>query len=78
MEGLFFWRDYAYSAYDSQAQIAVVVPRVQADLKTMSAHGRFFGMSVIVAVVAENTAQGISIQICLTKICDQMTAVFEI
>lgn len=50
---------------------------VQADLKTMSAHG-VFGMSVIVAVVAENTARVISIQdIAPNIICDQMTAVFE-
>ncbi len=50
---------------------------VQADLKTMSAHG-VFGMSVIVAVVAENTARVISIQDMPSQIiCDQMTAVFE-
>ena len=50
---------------------------VQADLKTMSAHG-VFGMSVIVAVVAENTARVISIQdIEPNIICDQMEAVFE-
>ena len=34
---------------------------VQADLKTMAAHG-VFGMSVIVSVVAENTARVIDIQ----------------
>lgn len=50
---------------------------VQADLKTMSAHG-VFGMSVICAVVAENTARVISVQdIDSQIICDQMTAVFE-
>lgn len=50
---------------------------VQADLKTMSAHG-VFGMSVIVAVVAENTSRVISIQdIEPNIIADQMTAVFE-
>ncbi len=50
---------------------------IQADLKTMSAHG-IFGMSVIVAVVAENTSRVISIQDIKTQIiCDQLTAVFE-
>lgn len=50
---------------------------IQADLKTMSAHG-VFGMSVVVTVVAENTARVISIQDIKPEIiCDQMTAVFE-
>lgn len=50
---------------------------IQADLKTMSAHG-VFGMSVVCAVVAENTQRVISIQdIDSEVICDQMTAVFE-
>ena len=35
---------------------------VQADLKTMAAHG-IFGMSVIVSVVAENTARVIDIDV---------------
>lgn len=34
---------------------------IQADLKTFAAHGTF-GMSVIVSVVAENTARVIDIQ----------------
>lgn len=50
---------------------------VQADLKTMSAHG-VFAMSVIVTVVAENTSRVISIQDMPPQIIrDQMTAVFE-
>ncbi|MDE6967568.1 MAG: bifunctional hydroxymethylpyrimidine kinase/phosphomethylpyrimidine kinase [Clostridia bacterium] len=50
---------------------------VQADLKTMSAHG-VFGMSVIVTVVAENTSRVISIEDMPAKIIkDQITAVFE-
>lgn len=50
---------------------------IQADLKTFSAH-KVFGMSVITAVVAENTSRVISIENmpenCIT---DQITAVFE-
>ena len=50
---------------------------IQADLKTMSAHS-VFGMSVVCAVVAENTQRVLSIQDIDSKvICDQMTAVFE-
>ena len=50
---------------------------IQADLKTMSAHG-VFAMSVIVSVVAENTARVISIEDISPKvIADQMDAVFE-
>ena len=50
---------------------------VQADLKTMSALG-VFGMSVIVSVVAENTARVISIEDISPKvIADQIDAVFE-
>ena len=50
---------------------------VQADLKTMSAHG-VFAMSVIVSVVAENTARVISIEDISPKVIeDQMDAVFE-
>ncbi len=50
---------------------------VQADLKTMSAHG-VFAMSVIVSVVAENTARVISIEDVSPKVIeDQMDAVFE-
>ncbi len=50
---------------------------IQADLKTMSAHG-VFGMSVIVSVVAENTARVISIEDVSPKMIeDQMDAVFE-
>lgn len=50
---------------------------VQADLKTMAAHG-VFGMSVIVSVVAENTARVIGIQdISPRMIAQQMDAVFE-
>ena len=50
---------------------------VQADLKTMSALG-VFGMSVIVSVVAENTARVLSIEDISPKvIADQIDAVFE-
>lgn len=50
---------------------------VQADLKTMSAHG-VFGMSVIVSVVAENTARVIDIaDISPKMIAEQIDAVFE-
>ncbi len=50
---------------------------VQADLKTMSAHG-VFGMSVIVSVVAENTARVIDIaDISPHMIAQQIDAVFE-
>lgn len=50
---------------------------VQADLKTMSAHG-VFGMSVIVSVVAENTARVIDIQDIRPEMIEkQIDAVFE-
>lgn len=50
---------------------------VQADLKTFSAHG-VFGMSVIAAVVAENTRRVIDIQtIRPDMIAKQIDAVFE-
>lgn len=50
---------------------------IQADLKTMSAHG-VFGMSVIVSVVAENTARVINIQdVSPDMIEAQIDAVFE-
>ena len=50
---------------------------VQADLKTMAAHG-VFGMSVIVSVVAENTARVIDIQDISPKMIEeQIDAVFE-
>ncbi len=50
---------------------------VQADLKTMAAHG-VFGMSVIVSVVAENTARVIDIQDITPKMIEeQIDAVFE-
>ena len=50
---------------------------VQADLKTMSALG-VFGMSVVVSVVAENTARVLSIEDISPKvIADQIDAVFE-
>ena len=50
---------------------------IQADLKTMSTHG-VFAMSVIVSVVAENTARVISIEDISPKVIeDQMDAVFE-
>ena len=50
---------------------------VQADLKTMAAHG-VFGMSVIVSVVAENTARVIDIQDITPEMIEkQIDAVFE-
>ena len=50
---------------------------IQADLKTMSAHG-VFGMSVIVSVVAENTARVLGIQdVSPDMIRQQMVAVFQ-
>ena len=50
---------------------------IQADIKTMSAIG-VFGMSVIVSVVAENTARVLSIEDISPKvIADQIDAVFE-
>ncbi|MDR1885833.1 MAG: bifunctional hydroxymethylpyrimidine kinase/phosphomethylpyrimidine kinase [Synergistaceae bacterium] len=50
---------------------------IQADLKTFSAHG-VFGMSVIVSVVAENTARVIGIQdVTPDMIEKQIDAVFE-
>ena len=50
---------------------------IQADLKTFSAHG-VFGMSVIVAVVAENTSRVLDIQdITPDMIEKQIDAVFE-
>lgn len=50
---------------------------IQADLKTFSAHG-VFGMSVIVSVVAENTARVLQIQdITPEMIAAQIDAVFE-
>ena len=50
---------------------------IQADLKTFSAHG-VFGMSVVVAVVAENTCRVIGIQdITPDMIEKQIDAVFE-
>ena len=50
---------------------------IQADLKTMSALG-VFGMSVVVSVVAENTARVISVEdISPEVISDQIDAVFE-
>ena len=50
---------------------------IQADLKTFSAHG-VFGMSVIVAVVAENTSRVIDIQdVTPDMITKQIDAVFE-
>ena len=50
---------------------------IQADLKTFSAHG-VFGMSVIVAVVAENTSRVIDIQdVTPDMIKKQIDAVFE-
>ena len=51
---------------------------IQADLKTFSAHG-VFGMSVIVSVVAENTARVIQIQdVTPDMIAAQMDAVFRV
>lgn len=50
---------------------------LQADLKTFSAHG-VFGMSVVVSVVAENTARVIDIQDVSPKMIEeQIDAVFE-
>ncbi|WP_032121209.1 bifunctional hydroxymethylpyrimidine kinase/phosphomethylpyrimidine kinase [Clostridium amazonitimonense] len=50
---------------------------IQADLKTFSAHG-VFGMSVIAAVVAENTSRVIDIQdVTPDMIQKQIDAVFE-
>ncbi|MDR2180163.1 MAG: bifunctional hydroxymethylpyrimidine kinase/phosphomethylpyrimidine kinase [Synergistaceae bacterium] len=50
---------------------------IQADLKTFSAHG-VFGMSVVVAVVAENTCRVIGIQdVTADMIEKQIDAVFE-
>lgn len=50
---------------------------IQADLKTMSAYG-VFGMSVVVSVVAENTARVIGIQdVSPEMIAQQIDAVFE-
>ncbi|RVU53986.1 bifunctional hydroxymethylpyrimidine kinase/phosphomethylpyrimidine kinase [Anaerosphaera multitolerans] len=50
---------------------------IQADIKTMSAHG-VYAMSVIVSVVAENTMRVISIEdISLKVIRDQIDAVYE-
>ena len=50
---------------------------VQADLKTFSAY-KLFGMSVIVSVVAENTARVIScFDVPPTNVDEQMLAVFE-
>lgn len=50
---------------------------IQADIKTMSALG-VFGMSVIVSVVAENTARVISVEdVSPQAIADQIDAVFE-
>ena len=50
---------------------------IQADIKTFSAHG-VFGMSVIVSVVAENTARVIDIQDISPKMIEeQIDAVFE-
>lgn len=50
---------------------------IQADLKTFSAHN-LFGMSVVLSVVAENTARVISVHNVPTNIVDeQILAVFE-
>ena len=50
---------------------------IQADLKTFSAHG-LFGMSVIVSVVAENTATVTSVETISNKvITDQIDCVFD-
>ncbi|EAK0482136.1 TPA: bifunctional hydroxymethylpyrimidine kinase/phosphomethylpyrimidine kinase [Campylobacter jejuni] len=50
---------------------------IQADLKTFSAHN-LFGMSVVLSVVAENTARVISVHDIPTQSVDeQMLAVFE-
>ena len=51
---------------------------IQADLKTMAAHG-VYGMSVIVSVVAENTARVIDIQDISPKMIEeQIDAVFAV
>ncbi|WP_320129905.1 bifunctional hydroxymethylpyrimidine kinase/phosphomethylpyrimidine kinase [uncultured Sphaerochaeta sp.] len=50
---------------------------IQADLKTFAANG-VYGMSVIVSVVAENTARVIGVEdISPTMIADQIDAIFE-
>ena len=50
---------------------------IQADLKTMSAHG-VFAMSVIVSVVAENTSRVIDIENISSKnILNQIDAIYE-
>lgn len=50
---------------------------IQADLKTFSAHN-LFGMSVVLSVVAENTARVISVHdIPVQSVDEQMLAVFE-
>ena len=50
---------------------------IQADLKTFSAH-KLFGMSVIVSIVAENTARVIScFDVPAQNVDEQMLAVFE-
>ncbi len=50
---------------------------IQADLKTFSAHG-LFGMSVIVSIVAENTATVTSVETISEKvIIDQINCVFD-
>ncbi|MCX2682398.1 bifunctional hydroxymethylpyrimidine kinase/phosphomethylpyrimidine kinase [Campylobacter sp. MIT 21-1685] len=50
---------------------------IQADLKTFSAH-KLFGMSVVLSVVAENTARVISVHnIPVENVDEQMQAVFE-
>jgi len=50
---------------------------LQADLKTFSAH-KLFGMSVVLSVVAENTARVISVEnLSITSVNDQILAVFE-
>lgn len=50
---------------------------IQADIKTMSAHG-VFGMSVIVSVVAENTSRVIDIENVSPKMIEnQIEAIFE-
>ena len=49
---------------------------IQADLKTFCAHG-LFGLSVIVSVVAENTATVTSVENISTKVvADQIDCVF--
>lgn len=50
---------------------------IQADLKTFSAY-RLFGMSVVLSVVAENTARVISVHnVPVQSVNEQMQAVFE-